>query len=241
MKRKASGRIKTARGTKRQRANSYNASALKVDAVAYRALRSVHPDFKVTDTHNAGFAPNAPATIISLLENMSTGTGMKDEYVGRTITPVGLDVRLELIGSQTSTFVGADLFNNSRILVFQWMDDATVTEAGILQSVAEGLSPGFKTTSPINFSNYNNIEVLVDENFQTFINAFEPTTGSYATSDLHFMHRYIKGKKMREVEFDGSGANTTRKGGLFAMLLSDSTAAPNPSFNLYTRLTFLDV
>lgn len=220
---------------------AYQNSALKVDAVAYRALRSVHPDFKVTDSHNFGPIPNAPAVFISLLENMSTGTGMKDEYVGRTITPVGLDVRLELVGSQTSTFLGADLYNNSRILIFQWMDDATVTEAGILQSVAEGLAPGFKTTSPINFSNYNNIEVLVDENFQTFINAFEPTSGSYATSDLKFMHRYIKGRKMREVEFDGTGGASTRKGGLFAMLTSDSTADPHPSFNLYTRLTFLDV
>lgn len=231
--------MKRQRDTKSYKKAKRN-SGVRKDRVAYKSLTRLHPDFKVNDTFN-NLQVDVTPSFISVLSGMTTGSAARGQYVGRTIAPVGLDLRFEIIGSQTSTFLGADLYNNLRLMVFQWMDDATVTGAGTFQSIADGLGAGFATTSPITFKNYNNIEVLMDENFQTFINAFESTPGGYAVSNLQCGRRYIKAKKMREVEFDGTGGDTTTKGGLFYVVVSDSVAVPNPTINIVSRLTFLDV
>lgn len=191
-------------------------------------------DPKVTDTNNAG-SITSTGTILNLQANLVTGTGYKDNYIGRKVTPIGLSVRFDLAGAQSNVFAGADLNNFSRLLVFQWMDNTTPTVATVLETIVGGAI----VLSPILMANYNNIQVLVDKTFPTWVTYYDSSSG-YSASNGYNEVRYVKGKKMVPLEFTTSTVVPV-KGSIWALLVSDSAIAPSPAYTLYTRLTFLDV
>lgn len=203
---------------------------VRKDRADYAVARVIKPDYKITD---AAFGPSAvttAGTVLNLMTSMVAGTGYKNNYIGREIQPVGLDLRISVVGALSNAFAAADLNNQTRIMVFQWMDDAVPTVASTLE--------GGSVLSPIEINNYNNIEVLYDENFATFMAAFDPVN-NYGSSTSHTRRIYIKGKKMRNVEFNSTGGGLS-KGGIYAVIVSDSAIAPSPTYAIYSRLTFLD-
>lgn len=199
------------------------------DARDYAIVRSPRVDYKITDTTFSGSA-STTATLDYLMANLVVGTGYLNNYIGREIFPAGLDFSIEIVGAESNAVLTADQTNLTRVLVFQWMDDATPTASLVLQSTAATTA----CMSPINFKNYNNINVLIDWRVSTWTTA---TLSNYASSNAYNARRYIKGKKLRAIEMDGSNVI---KGSIWMLVVSDSGVAPSPGFSGYSRLTFTD-
>lgn len=199
------------------------------DAQDYSIVRSPRVDYKVTDLAFSGSATTT-ANLFYCSANLVAGTSYVDNYIGREIFPAGFDFRIEIVGAESNAVLTADQTNLTRVLVFQWMDDATPTAALILQNTAATTA----CMSSIRAKNYNNINVLIDKTFSTWTTA---TLSNFASSNAYSMRRYIKGKKMRTIEMDG--ANVI-KGAIWALIVSDSGVAPNPGYSGYCRLTFTD-
>lgn len=222
------------RRTVRRTPYSRTTGMVRKDRADYRIPRVVKPDFKITDTFTNPTSITTAGTVINLTASMTQGANWKNNYIGREVQPVGLDLRFNLVGALSNAFIGSDLNNITKVLLFQWMDDAVPTTATLLESGATAAGP----VSPILFSNYNNIEVLYEETFPTFIQAYDPAN-NYGSSNGYTRRIYIKGKKMRTIEYNNSNGGTA-KGQLYLLVISDSALAPSPTFDAYTRLTFLD-
>lgn len=235
MKRRASQSYKSTpyKRPRQLKSGGTTKAMVKKDASDYRILRSFRPDYKVTDAYYS-IAPSTTPSFLNIYGNLTQGTGWKDNYVGREISPIGLDCRIHIYGSSANAFLTADYNNQVRFLIFQWMDDAAVTSAGLFESNISGL--GY-LDSPIDMANYNNIEVLHDETVSLWA-LVQSSTFSWGT--CWNKRIYIKANKMRNMEFNTTVGNVS-KGGLFCCVQSDSANTPHPLFYWHSRLTFLDV
>jgi len=193
----------------------------------------IRSDPKVTDFYYAATAVTSSGTILNLLANLTSGTGYLNNFVGRQLTPIGLDIRYQVIGCQSNALAASDLTNNVRVMIFQWDDAVTPTVAGVLQAASTNMM------SPILITNYDNITVLHDKLYSTWITSFDATSG-YANSNAYTRRKYIKGFRINPITWN-SGAVDPQKGGLYALLISDSGVTPNPFVTLTSRLTFNDL
>lgn len=201
--------------------------------IDYRILSQPRGEYKVTDYKNVQ-AATTTAVILNLTDNLAQGTSYKDNFIGRTLTPVSLDIRLKVIGAQSNAFAAADLFNCTRVLIFQWLDSAIPSASSVL----EEYSAGYSEISAIRRKNYELISVLSDKTYHTWIQG--TTSGGYTASNGYEKRIYIKQKKLAEMLYD-KDTDTWQRGNFFALIVSDSGVTPNPYVTLYSRLTFLDM
>lgn len=194
---------------------------------------SIRSDPKVTDYYYPSTAVTSTGTVINLLANLTAGTGYFNNFVGRQLTPIGLDFRYEVIGAQSNALAGADLSNITRVMIVQWDDSLTPVVGSILQA------PSTNMMSPISLTNYDNITVLHDKLYTTWITAYD-VTSSYANSNSHCRRKYIKGHRMNPVMWNSTAVDP-QKGGLYAILISDSSVTPNPFVTFTCRITFNDM
>lgn len=190
-------------------------------------------EIKVLDYYTSNLGVSAAGVILTPLVNFAQGTGYFNQFIGRTIKPLGLDLRWYSTASvaSLSPIIGADQNNIVRYLVFQWMNNTVPVVADILQDTVTAPS-----MSPINITNYQYIKVLAD--------IVDPVWLTYDTSSTAggistFGRRYIKGKHMSEICMDTNGPKWA-EGGIYILMVSDSGAVPNPGGKMFTRLTFED-
>lgn len=177
-------------------------------------------DYKYTDVGALGNV-SAAGTVVDLLASLVRGTDSLNNFIGQKINPVGIQMRIQGIGS--------DITNFMRVLIFQWFDSVAPAPLGILQTLAS-------YNSAIAVTNKENITVLYDRIFKSQL-AFVASTSVF---DMPTKTIYIPGGNMLPIEFK-TGAVGAQKGGLYMLVLSDSVAPLHPSVDYYSRVTFTDV
>jgi hypothetical protein len=196
------------------------------------------PEYKVTDTvvNYLACTDSTGTALYSALANLTRGTGVKDNFEGGKIFPVGLQIKGRFYYDITNTQTAI----TCRLVIFQWYDNSTPTLATGAQQIFETVTNnGALVHSPISITNRSNIRVLMDK---TYVLKTLYTPGANVSDIINFK-KYIKGNRMSEVDF-ASGSATPQKGDIYICATYDPGALSDgtnpPAFQASTRLTFLD-
>lgn len=136
---------------------------------------------------------------------------------GDKLTPHSLKARL--------FWIAGDAYNIVRTIFFRWKPNTAwrIPIVGdILQVTASVVTP----ESPYVWDYRNQFEILYDKTH--FVDTYRPTK----------MIVFYKRLKAMKMAFDAGGVTGSNK--IYCLVISDSAAAPNPNFQLYTRFTFQD-
>jgi len=203
-------------------------------ALAYRKVR---PEYKVTDVSVIGANSTTTATIQSLTAFMVHGSGTLNGYVGGSIDPQSIQVRLASTAGESSAVIpiGPDTSNNVRIIIFQWLGDTVPVGSDLFQSAGAGA-----TYSPWNISNIDKINVLMDRTYSHYLTCYQETAVTTTVSGNHIMDKaFIPGRKLAPISFNSGGTASTGND-VYICHVSDSSASPHPTVSYYTRLTYID-
>ena len=182
-------------------------------------------DLKYADTALNNQSVTSSGTVHSVLANLTRGDLGYNNYEGNTITPRGLTCKYMFNTNQ--------LFNQVRVMCFQWLDASTPALSGLVQNTATNIA----TLSGILVTNRNYIRVLYDKT-----HVIAPTAGDGTTPiglGICYGQFFITAKRMRKIRFN-STTNTVQDGNIYVLLVSDDTLPTYPAVNLYTRLSFYD-
>lgn len=176
------------------------------------------------DYYDNGLNGSAIGTIATIQGGFSTpNQGVADgQRVGDKIMIKEFDFKFNLIFGDPTQVV--------RIILFRWYEDNTVapTAAQILQNPL-----GFSVNSGINHDNIKKglFHIMVDRTYAL------SGTGSTAS-----IARTIKvfGRRLGRKGIEFNNGLVTGNNHIYALFISDSTAAPNPTLNWYSRLTYTD-
>lgn len=199
--------------------------------------KTVRPEYKVTDTVTVTTGVTNSATIIPLTQNLSRGTNSFNEFIGNTINPVSISVKMHLTSCQNSGLlgIGPDTNNMIRVLLFQWLGEDTPTQADIFQ-----LGSTNSILSPLECQNYSKLNVFADRQYNFWLTVFQANGAAETVSGTsHCDQIYVKGKKIMPVSFLQSAA-TVNDNNIYLCIVSDSTITPHPAASIYTRLTYVD-
>lgn len=123
--------------------------------------------------------------------------------------------------------LSADTTNTYRIIVFQWLDDQTPTPANVLSSVYVGTVNG--VNSPYYHDQRKKFRVLWDKRFNV-------DNVSHAQQLFDTKHLFPSTKK---ISFNAGG--TTGNAKIYMLLISDSGAAPHPTLDFVSQLSYNDL
>lgn len=208
----------------------------------YRIVRNPRMEYKVWDWDKISQTASTTIGIFNLLSagtttpGLTRGTSSKNNFLGNIIDIVSIDFSYEIVGS---TAVAPDVYNTTRLMLFQWNDDAVPSAVTIFENIGTIQAP----MSPVFFDNRDDINVLADIRQVSSPIAYDPTVGAVVGySGVYNGRRFIKAKNGRKIGPCSflSAAVTYQKGGIFCALLSDSIAAPHPTVNIYCRITFVE-
>jgi hypothetical protein len=119
-----------------------------------------------------------------------------------------------------------DSFNICRCLLIQWHVDSAISQP-ILSQIFDTTTSAYLPQNPLNAEKVNQkkFTVLYDRIYKVIQGTnTDPMLGSIK------VYNTAKKKRMRDIYFN-DGAVTTGRNKLYLIVLSDSTAAPNPSLN----------
>lgn len=182
-------------------------------------------DLKYTDTAVNNQSVTSSGTIYNVLGNLVRGDNGLNGFDGNTITPRGLTVKYMFNTNQ--------VYNQVRLLCFQWMDSAVPTLAGIVQNNTTNIS----TLSSILVTNRSFIRVLYDKT-----HVIAPTAGDGSTPiglGVCYGQFFIPQTRLKKIRFN-SGTSSVQDGAIYILVVSDDSAPTYPAVNMYTRLSFYD-
>lgn len=199
--------------------------------------RPRNSEIKVTDTTGLSLDATTSAGVQDQTINLVRGTGNYNNFIGRTIEPISITVRWEVVGAESSSFIpiGPDTNNLTRITLFQWMDASVPTANDIFER------PGSDAVlSPFNVNNLDKLSILSDKCIATHLIHTATSGVTYASNSTNHCGKiYIKGKRLKEILWTASGADTISNN-IYLCYVSDSTAIPHTKFTYNTRLAFYD-
>lgn len=176
---------------------------------------------KSWDVNNLAFNVDSLCTssVLDLTAGLVKGT-TSSTYIGQAIQPTHLRVRWSIEGNSS------DVFNLLRVVVLQVKNTGGVpTGANIFQITGSTNSP----LSAYDRSYMNTFRVLYDEFYQTdYVDGPAKIAGDIK----------ITSERLKKILFDETG--TLTGGGLYLVMVSDSTAAGHPIGQFYSRLFFKD-
>jgi len=198
--------------------------------------RTTIPEYKVTDNITSNQSVTTTGIIHNCTTNLVRGTGALNNFIGNNVTPVGLQVRYQIVSGESSSIipVGPDTNNMTRVVVFQWLSDTVPAISDIFQSTA-GLAP----ISPWKQENLDKLNILSDRNYATWLVSYQYNSLSTTISGNAYTDSvYIKGKKLLPIQF--SQAATPNQNNIYVVFIADSTAVPHPTCSCMTRITYTD-
>lgn len=163
--------------------------------------------------------------------NIVQGTG-DDDYIGTSIKPVGISIKLAL---EATTGSGYDYFNKFSVIV--WQNIGLFNPVGnTLQNVYQDTGYNESPLSPLDRQYNNRFRVLYRKEF-----VVGGMTTSIATGlpFLRLVKIHIPAKKLRNVKFTDSLGNV-EKGDLWLGIISDSGALLHPSVHGAWRVYYQD-
>lgn len=182
-------------------------------------------DFKQITFDTGGTTVSASGTLHNLCTSLARGDNGVNNFEGNSIQVKSIHLRCQVAVADTS--------NLMRTILFQWFDDTVPTPSSILASTMLGT-----IEAPFSWRNWSNkklFKILKDD--RTQVQALAQQTGGngfVVTYDI-----FVKGTKIRKTFFDTTGTNF-QKGGLYLLVVSDSTAIAHPGFIAAGELIFTD-
>lgn len=224
MKRKASRQSISSR-RKIPRTEEFRAASIHSKDVALARTSGINELKATYRTYNNNV--DSSGIIINLLSTLSQGAASIDQYIGSNIKPTSIRLKLAwLYGPNLA--VSADATNTARIIVFQWKESATPTVSGILQQ-----TPYVDATKL--WTNREEIVILSDRRY-----GFQAWADPATSCGIHVDEIYIKSKKILPIKFPNAGGNIAQRNGVFALVVTDSTAPVHPSVRFTSTITFTD-
>lgn len=141
--------------------------------------------------------------------------------IGINIKPVSLLI----MGHGSFYGVPVDAFNQLRLIVFQWYGNTIPTVGDILANAGSRLA----CDSSLSSQAIGRMKILLD--WRDCVDS----VGKYVTQPFSVL---IPGSMMRRIYFDG--ASLTGQNKIFALRISDSSAAPNPTLQWTSTLSYTD-
>lgn len=229
---------------KRTRRGSYVFSG-KTSALTLPQKRQVRSMI----SHNAELKYNFNSSATTAITNTYTISGVPfdiaqgvtdTQRVGDRLTWCGnLEINLQVLNGQGAT---GDIFNNLRVIVFQWHPNQTPTAALLLLNGPSGVPDIY---SVFNHDNRQMYTVVHDRVYKTVGNANAATTPNTNMISTGVRRYKINLRKKRypspfqsEVQFVAGGATATNR--MFVALVSDSALATHPSFTAAWKMFFRD-
>lgn len=180
------------------------------------ALTTSPLDLKYNDRFANNLSVSSAGVIIPLYQGMTQGVSEISQFIGAKIKPVSILARFNWANGDPAQAV--------RYLIFQWMDASTPAVTGVIEST--------NCLSPVKFENRENITNLRDVVKDLSIYSVGGANNSVSKE-------YISSKKMTPSQYNTT-LGTWQKGGLFALVISDSAIAPNPTVSYWIRTTYTD-
>lgn len=177
-----------------------------------------------TDYYDNGLNASAVGVVSTIQGGLSTPIqGVADgQRVGDKLKAKLFNFRFNLIFGDPTQVV--------RVILFRWYEDNTVapTAAQILQNPL-----GFPVTTGINHDTIKKGQLHV---------MFDKTYSMSGTGSSASIFRSIKiyGRKLGKKGIEFNNGAITGVNHIYALFQSDSTAAPNPVINWYSRLEYTD-
>lgn len=123
-----------------------------------------------------------------------------------------------------------DAFNAIRLTIVQWNDRSSIS-VPVGSDIYENI--GFPIVTPLNRVNLQQ-KMMVPMYDKTFF--MDDKQILQREMNLNFYGKRLPGKNLT---FLAGGSTTSSK--IYVFLWCDSIAAPNPSYQMYARMTFVDV
>lgn len=225
MKRKRTTSSSKAPATKRMR-TEFNSAAINSREIALARRVGKVAELKATFLSDALTVP-ASGIVYNLTDNMSTGVDAVDQYIGSNITPTSISMKFAWSYGPAGV-VPADGTNVVRTMILQWKAAGQPSVSGLLQQLPY-------TESPKLWTNREEFNVLYDRRWG--LKSYSTAADSY---DIITGEIYIKGKRMMPIKFPSTGGNVPQKYGLYMLVVTDSTAVPNPYHKFVSQITFTD-
>lgn len=164
-------------------------------------------------------------TVYDLFTNLARGDNATNSIEGSKLIAKNVKVRVQV--------AAADLSNAFRCIIFQWNDASTPGVTGVL-------SPNIisSTSAPFAYRNWTNrhlYTILADVQGQTTAN---PNAGGGNGPVVNFV-MYYKGRKLRPTYFASTSA-TIQKGGIYLLVVSDSSAVSHPGILFTSEIVYTD-
>lgn len=175
-------------------------------------------DYKQTlNTRSTSATIDYNGTTYSLLENLTRGTNPVNNFEGSKIQVRSIRIR--------GMCYIADAYNAFRVMVLQWFDSGSPVPSGIINNTATISAPYGSRY----WTNKKNIKVLSDNLF--VLDAVQQSG--------HIIDLYIPGNKIRPTWFQTT-TDTAQSGGIFMLVVSDSSTATHPFFTWVSEVVFTD-
>lgn len=203
----------------------------------YIATKTNKPDVKVAQIKiNLGTIAGggAAGNIYDILGGMTQGTGMRNQFIGRKINPIGLDIRYDVQQSTGNLTTNGKWNPIIRASVLQYGNQYAVNTPPPLVNIYEDLG---SVHSPFELVNWEEIDCLHDAIYP--LGTTVSVSATQQSGNAYTCHKYIKGKKLKPITYDDV-AVAWKSGGLLFCLYGDTNTTPLPSVQAYIRLYFTD-
>lgn len=126
------------------------------------------------------------------------------------------------------TWSNAATYNTVRAILFRWADSSLPVGSGIVQSAGNAFAP----LSRINWVNHRKIRVLMDKTWVLYDH------GATVAAKTH-CETVHPGANPIQLPLNGLGT-TPQMDGIYLLLISDDSLAPQPVCDVYMALEFTD-
>lgn len=193
---------------------------------------------KMFDSRVTPASVTSTGSALRMLTNYSTATNIlqnvgDSSYIGTAIKPVGIMLRLSLVGQASGAL--SDYYNKFSVCI--WQNVGLFNPAGnTMSAVYESTGNSEAPLSAFNRQFNNRMRVLYRK---------ELTVGAVVENyDGSIPHEkqikvYIPARKLRGIKFSDAAGNV-EKGDIWLGIVSDSGVIPHPSFSAYWRVYYQD-
>lgn len=208
-------------GRKRKRVFSQK-KRKRVSQIAKRVLQR-NAEWKASHTGITGSATTS-GSLNSVCEISQGDTDSTRD--GDQLTMGTISYYLRLV---QSSGVGADTYNNIRVIIFQWYPQSVPAVTDIVNTTS-----GLGTMFHYNTDKAKSFKIIKDKNYllQT-----KNSDGVPAVVQFGRRHKVRIGRK--KIQFVSGGTTGSNK--VYFLFLSDSSVTPHPQINCYVRTNFMDV
>lgn len=193
---------------------------------------------------NGAAVPQAGAGANFDISNVAQGL-LDTNRVGDRLEWCGkMDIYLQIVGPESLTGLVNDIYNTVRFIIFQYHPHAVGGTSPVpTEILLNGPTGAIDVGSQYNHDQRQNYKILYDRVF-TLVNNQNSTVGGTGFTAMQNNHVHtckfrvsLKNAK-KDAQFNAAGTNGTNK--IFYFMISDSAAAPNPTYSLITKIFFRD-